>query len=286
MIMGERVSGQRPGRDRAAAEQSERQHCGPPQPQRHHREPAGQTDDRRQHGAAGIRQDDDRQQDSDGRDGQRAQSRATFAPRSGPHTPGQAERRHQPGGVPVVERRAQPSERLARIEGRGKDLEDQRIGADEGGQRGDRADQRRPACGHQAGKRDRAPENRQVGDGSAGLLPRVVRLHRPGDGNAGQGRDGEEQGQGRAAPGGRPCSPKQHRNRERDPDQQQDDLSPGVGPLLDTAGGQERDQRKPGDERKPSRRVGADAQRQPVPIGCRPGSSGRGAFGRRDARRH
>jgi len=64
-------------------------------------------------------------------DAQRSQRRSVVAAGAGPQASGDPHRRHQPDGVPIVERSAQPAERVSGVERPGEHLDDQGIQADQ-----------------------------------------------------------------------------------------------------------------------------------------------------------
>ena len=154
---------QRPDGDHRAAGDAEAEHQRGAQPQRGERKPAAARDDRGDQCSARVRQHHDRGQDRQRRHAQRAQDPPGGRPRAGPHARRQAHRGHQPGGVPVVERRPQARHRVVGVQRSREHLDDERPGADHRRRGRERAEQRRPASGAAAPARG-GGERGQVGD--------------------------------------------------------------------------------------------------------------------------
>ena len=124
---------------------------------------------------------------------------AARAARAEPDQRRDAERGHQPDGVPVAERRAQPRVGLRLGQPLREDLRQQRPARDEDARERDPVQHRVPAAGREPGERHRPGEGHQVGERPAALDPRVRRRQRPEHGDGGvRGQQRDEQQRGRA----------------------------------------------------------------------------------------
>ena len=263
---GRRAGGRAQQHDRAA------------QPQRDHGEPAGDADDPGEQRAARVGQHQADLEQGDPRPGERVERRVAGAPRAQPQQRQEAQRRHQPGRVPIAERRAQAGVGLVRGQPAGEDLRQQRPAADDQAREREPVQHRGPLPGREPRERHRAGEGEQVGQRPARLDPRVRRRERPQGRERrvrGQQREGQHHGPAVQRAGARLRQHQRGGHQER-PERHQPDLDVGRALQAEAAVGDERargeDERDgAGDALRSAARPGARPPARPAPARRPPG---------------
>ena len=195
VVGAQRVRGEGPEADQAAAEGARGQDGHAAQAQRHDGEPHRAPHAQRQQRAARVGEQEGHGEQSERRIGERADGRMARAPGAQPQARRPRGGGHEAHGVPVAERLAQAGVDLVGVQRAGEDLGQQRVAAHHHAGEDDAPEQRGPAVREEPHQGHAGHHGGQVAERAVGLDPRAGGLDRPGDRRGGDGHEQAHEGE-------------------------------------------------------------------------------------------